>query len=368
FSGYYYVVGSEDHQIRSRSLWDQDLGVSSLEAGERVILRDAGPQGQRLLVAAGGYEKQGALLTIAVAEDLSAVEKQIRDFQIIYGGVSLALLVFLILLQRWIVRAGLAPVENARKEVAALERGEIFQIDENAPAEVRPFIREINQLLDAMRRRLKRSRNALGNLAHALKGPLSILVQLGDREELKRHPEIQSELLRQTGLLKDRMDRELKRARLAGGRQTGLPVGLKEEIGYLIDALGKVYREKQVAAKSEIPPTAVFYGDREDFLELLGNLLDNAFKWSKGRVRLTVSEGEGVRLTVEDDGPGCLPEEVERLSRRGERLDETVDGHGLGLSIVREIVEQYSGQIEFGRSESLGGFAVSVSFPPPVSP
>lgn len=364
FSGHYYQIESGGEPLRSRSLWDQALSLPSVKVGEQRQIHAVGPQRQPLLLWVGGFKKRDREVVIGVAEDLSAVAADLRRFQLLYGLVSLAVLGLLILIQRRLVAAGLAPMETVRREILSLERGEISQLREEVPTELRPFIREINRLLEATRQRLQRSRNALGNLAHALKGPLTLLTRLADRSAVRADPAVREELIAQTETLRRLLDRELKRARLAGSAQPGKPLALKEELGLLVDALKKIYREKPLEIETTVPPDSVIIGDREDLLELFGNLLDNAFKWGRRRIALQGASGsDGFSISVEDDGPGCPPEALERLSTRGVRVDESAAGHGLGLAIVSDIVAQYGGEITFGVSERLGGFRVSVTLP-----
>lgn len=364
FSGHYYQIESGGEPLRSRSLWDQALSLPPVKVGEQRRIHAVGPQRQPLLLWVGGFKKRDREVVIGVAEELSAVAADLRRFQLLYGVLSLGVLGLLILIQRRLVAAGLAPLETVRREILSLERGEIDQLREEVPTELQPFIREINRLLEATRQRLQRSRNALGNLAHALKGPLTLLTRLADRSAVRTDPAVREELIAQTETLRRLLDRELKRARLAGSSQPGKPLALREELGQLIDALKKIYREKSVEIESTVPPEARFVGDREDLLELFGNLLDNAFKWGRHRIALQVTSGpDGFLISVEDDGPGCPPEALERLSTRGVRVDESAVGHGLGLAIVSDIVAQYGGEISFGLSERLGGFLVRAKLP-----
>ncbi|MCC6543573.1 MAG: GHKL domain-containing protein [Nitrospirae bacterium] len=363
FSGHYYQIKVGLHVLRSRSLWDQELSVSSVQAGETLRSHSSGPGGQPLLLLTNGYRKENQPVIIALAEDLSSIESDIRRFQTGYGVVSIAILIIMILIQRLIVGAGLAPLERVRRDITSLEKGEITRLREDVPREMRPLIIEINRLLEIMGQRLQRSRNALGNLAHALKTPLTLLMQLSNRNDMKRCEEVRQQLVEQTGKLSGLMERELKRARLAGTPGPGQQVVLKEEINYILDALKKIYKYKALEFECIIPAQGVISGDREDMLELMGNLLDNACKWARSKVSLRVQCDKGVLIEIEDDGPGCPSEEMERLSNRGVRLDENAAGHGLGLSIVKDIIDQYSGEISFGRSEGLGGFRVFVKLP-----
>lgn len=365
FSGRYFQIETGRNTLRSRSLWDQTLSFPQASVGKTVETRASGPQGQNLLLLISGYHKQNQILTIAVAEDLSGIEAEIHTFQFRYALLSMVILILLIFMQRKIVRGGLAPLAQGRQDMDALERGEIKHLSETVPDEVKPFVKEINRLLEGMTQRLQRSRNAMGNLAHALKGPLTLLTQLSDRSEIKAHPPLRQEMTMQTDLLRHLLDRELKRARLAGAAQPVERLNFQTEIAALCDSLKKIHREKTLNLTWIIPPGFSAAFDREDLLELLGNLLDNACKWAKTDVVLQVKREDGmtVSFSVEDDGPGTPKEFLERLTHRGVRVDEATGGHGLGLAIVQDIVAQYGGEIRFGRSNQLGGFHVLVTLP-----
>ena len=363
FSGHYYHVIAGAQRASSRSLWDGALAVAPLAPGQTQTLHLAGPQRQPLLVRAAGYRRQEHELTIAVAEDLSALEAGRRLFQLIYGAVSAAVLAALLLVQRYIVGRGLAPIGAVREDLARLERGEAARIDAAAPAEIAPMIAELNRLLGTLDKRSRRSREALGNLAHALKTRLAILNQAGESPALAAHPELRAAIAESTEAMRRIVERELKRARLAGSALPGRRVDMQAEIAVLARTFGQLYADKAPHIAWEVAPGARFDGDREDFLELLGNLLDNACKWCQRRVSLTVSRGDGLSFVVEDDGPGCASEALEDITRRGFRADESKPGSGLGLAIVRDIVEGYDGGIEFGRSAALGGLRAEVRLP-----
>jgi signal transduction histidine kinase len=365
FSGHYYRIQVGKFVMRSRSLWDQDLKAPNPAPGQVVRFREKGPQGQLLLVRSAGYRKNGHNLSISVAEDLTPIQADVRRFQLRYALFSLGALVILLLIQRYVLRAGLAPLALTREQIGELERGERRQLGEDMPREIRPVVGEINHLLNALQQRLERSRNALGNLAHALKSPLTLIGQLAEGRELAAHPEVQSRLREHVERIRGLMDRELKRARLAGAAPTGGRVRLDREIGALVQVLRNLYRDKALSIESRVPADSSFPADKEDLLELLGNLLDNACKWAGSRVRITVDLADGgLHLRVEDDGPGRSPDELAALSRRGVRVDEdATPGHGLGLAIVRDVVKYYGGSMEFGRSADYGGFQVDVRLP-----
>lgn len=365
FTGHYYRIEADDTVLRSRSLWDQDLAVPRLEGGDSQVLHMPGPEDQWLLVRVAGYRKAGQQISIAVAEDLSPIRAEVRGLQWRYGLFGLVALVLLLWLQGRILRRGLAPLVHTGRELEELERGERRQLREQVPQEVRPLVQQINRLLATLQQRVQRSRNAMGNLAHALKTPLTLLGQLADREENFRDPAVAEQMRGQVEKIRALTERELKRARLAGASGGRERLDLAQELRALADVLRQLYRERGLSIDVEIGDRLQFAADREDMHELFGNLLDNACKWADSRVRLHAEpHAGGVRVRIEDDGPGRDPEELERLNRRGVRIDEdSVPGHGLGLAIAQDALQHYGGRMQLGRSADLGGFQVEVELP-----
>jgi signal transduction histidine kinase len=363
FSGHYYVVRSNRSQTTSRSIWDRELAVPDAAPGQHLKIRLPGPQNQQLFVLVGGYGKLGRNVTIAAAEDLSGLDQAVARFELTYGVVSTLVLCALLLVQWIIVRGGLRPLDAIREEMSRLERGATERVSVIAPSEIVPLVAELNRLLTALANRTRRSRLALGNLAHALKTQLAVLSQVAARPELHRLPELRRALEEPIESSRRIVERELRRARLSGSGPPGLRLPLREEVAALSATLRQLYAEKTLAISVQIPQDAGFEGDREDFLELLGNLLDNACKWCSSRVSLTIAAQTGLELVVEDDGPGCSDQQLEELTRRGFRADETKPGSGLGLAIVKDVVDSYGGSLSFGRSAGLGGLRVEVRLP-----
>ena len=360
FSGHYYLVKSKQQQLRSRSLWDKDFpAFNHVEVSQHL----SGPDGQSLLVIVRDYRKAGHDLSIAIAEDMSPQLEDLEHFGQRYALMSLLVLIVVLALQATIAKISLRPLRLVIDDMRRLELGELSALREEVPAEIHSLVREFNRLSQLMRERLERSRAALGNLAHALKTPLTVLVRLEDSPTLQQQPEVQRQLKDQTETMRQIIDRQLKRARLAGTSMPGLHFEPAKEFSGLVDILNQIYAERGIKIRLNIPAHKSFAGDREDMLELFGNLLDNACKWAKQNVLLTVHNGAGLEISVEDDGPGCPAELRQELDQRGRRLDETTIGHGLGLAIVRDIVEHYQGKLVFGQSEKLGGFRVDVSLP-----
>ena len=351
FSGHYYFVQAPGDAHRSRSLWDYDLAAPAAQNEAQI----AGPREQRLLLLARDYVKQGVPLTITVAEDIGPMLGDVRAFNLAFGIAALVALIALVLLQRVGIKAALTPLDAAQADMARLEHGEVKALNEDVPGEIKPLVREINRLVNLLNERLKRSRNAIGNLAHALKGPLTELSHATDNN-------LGGQARAQVEIIRTLIERELKRARLAG---EGPPAAIFEpraELPALTETMRRLYSEKILEFDLRIPPDKRYSLDREDMLELVGNLLDNACKWALRMVRVTFSE-PGLVLVIEDDGPGVRTAEFGVLAQRGLRLDENVAGHGLGLAIVRDIVDHYRGEVDFGRSDALGGFKAHVRLP-----
>jgi signal transduction histidine kinase len=379
-SGHYFKVLRGGEAVRSRSLWDQDIALDPLSPGAVRHWKSQGPAGQRLLVRAAGYRLAGGDATLAVAEDLTPLEGILRRFEWLMAGLAAAGLSLMLLVQRTIVRRTFRRLRPVYRDIEALEQGTTRRLTEAVPREIAPLVRKLNGLLEVYERRLERSRNAAGNLAHALKGPLNLL-----RQELAREGDTDGAspagggraLCReQVERVRALVERELKRARIAGAGRPGSYFEPAAEMPMLADLLRRMYHDKGLAIACDTPPGGAFAVDREDMLELLGTLLDNACKWAAGRVRCVMDSGPagggertneagqaGLRVRIEDDGPGCPPEELAAIAARGARLDESIAGHGLGLSIAREIVESYGGRLDLGPSPDLGGFSARVWIP-----
>lgn len=362
FSGHYYWVRFDDGRIRrSRSLWDHRSEVETVPPGATVLELSDGPQDQRLLRWQAGFEKQGATFTVAVAEDLTPLLAALWRLLLVGLGLSLLGAITLLLVQRWFLRRGFEQVAAVRADLRRLDAGEIERLHDDVPEEVRPLVQELNQFIGAWRNHLQRSRQALGNLAHALKSPLNLI--------LLHHPETLSDPVAEQAIrMRGLIDRELRRARLAGEGSPGRRFRPHEDISDLVAGVQTLYKDRALDISTDIETPESLPFDEEDILELLGNLTDNAAKWARRQVRISLSWGESLRIFVEDDGPGVEPGSAEVLSARGSRLDEAIPGHGLGLSIVQEVVRIHGGHVSFGRSEKLGGFASTVELPGPQHP
>jgi signal transduction histidine kinase len=358
FSGHYYVVQAAGEEYRSRSLWDYDLALPAASADVDARLAADGPRDQRLLLLIKRYVKKGVPVTLMVAEDLRPILRDVRIFDAVFGLFALFALIVLLVVQRAAIKDALRPLNAAEDDIAGLEHGQVAALNEDVPGEIKPLVRAINRLLGLLDERVRRSRNAIGNLAHALKGPLTELSHSADALD---HP-VQTQARAQVETIRTLIERELKRARLAGEGAPGAVFEPQAELPVLTETMRRLYSEKKFEFDLRIPSGKRYRVDREDMLELVGNLLDNACKWALRMVRITFS-GPGFVLVIEDDGPGVRTKELGTLTQRGLRLDESVVGHGLGLAIVQDIVNQYRGEIYFGRSDALGGFMAHVRLP-----
>lgn len=360
YSGRYYRIDLPERSLRSRSLWDVELPVPAqpgLAAGTRDGFID-----QHWLVLRSDYWRGGERLVITVAQDFSPVLHSLQRIRWLGSAFGLLVLLLVLGLHWWSIRRALAPLERVREQIASLQQGQLRSLDQQVPAELEPLVGQINHLLGHTGDTLRRSRDALGNLGHALKTPLAVLVSLARREELAAHPELQASLQQQLTQIEQRIARELGRARLAGEALPGAHFDCASELPLLCATLGQIHPHIDIHCAS--PEHLRLPWDREDLLELLGNLLDNACKWADSQVLVSAGCNEnGCWLAVEDDGPGIEPAQCAQVLARGQRLDEQVEGHGLGLAIVRDIARSCGGALLLDASPQLAGLRARVLLP-----
>lgn len=362
FSGHYYHIQYQNKSFRSRSLWDQTLRSANISNQHYTRAKQTGPERQPLLIVSRQFHKQGQVFTISVAEDLSLVNTNIRYFKTVFALVSVISLIFLLILQMLILRGGLRPLKQIKTELRLLEQGEISKLTTSVPSELQPLVLEINYLLSILQQRLHRSRNALSDLSHALKKPLSVLQQLvnqkhTDETNWQQQSNIQIETI--THLI----DRILKRARLSGNAQSIRLFDFKNDLDLLIKTIRMMYPDKHIQIKKNLSEQVCPHFDREDMLELFGNIIENAYKWATSQILIQIDKTRGWEIVIEDDGSGCDIMALKPFPQRGMRLDNQVQGHGFGLAIVTDIVNDYQGKIIFSQSEKLGGFKVLVRLP-----
>lgn len=326
-------------------------------------LRDA--RGARLAVASLGleWEAEGEL-TFSVATDMAPYDAQIRRFRsgLLSGFAIVAVLLLLALaaLLRW----ALAPLRRLEAQIHLVERGERELLDDRWPSELAGVVTNLNTLLGAERTRIARYRDTLGNLAHSLKTPLAVL-----RASFSPGAPGAAQVNAQVDRMSAIVEHQLRRAATSGGASVGrhavelLPVAQE-----LRGALLKVHAGKDFSLEIAINPQLLFVGDRDDLTEALGNLMDNAAKWCRSRVRVSASmeatagAARKLSILVEDDGPGVAAADRERVLERGARADEHTPGHGLGLAMVLDMAGMYGGRLEIGES-TLGGTRVELRLP-----
>lgn len=360
FSGHYFIIEFNQQRWRSRSLWDFELPeVQTMGFSEQLR---PGPEQQQLLIYQGQYRRYKTDIKVTVAHDYSPVLISFQQAQIIGGGLGLLALLLTLLLQWRLVRRALQPLEQARVQIEQLQLGQRSQLEQDAPVELQPLVQQVNRLLVHTEETLQRSRKGLGNLGHALKTPLAVLMSVLHREELQKYPELSALMKEQLQQIEQRIQRELIRARLSGEALPGAFFECGQELAGLFQLMNRLHGEVltltwQAAAHLRLPY------ERDDILEMLGNLLDNACKWADSRVELTIEQlGGGYCVRVDDDGPGIEESQRQQVQQRGSRLDEHSSGHGLGLGIVRDIVETLGGTLQLLDSP-LGGLRVEIHLP-----
>ncbi|PJK15347.1 two-component sensor histidine kinase [Lysobacteraceae bacterium NML07-0707] len=300
--------------------------------------------------------------TIHVLEDTRLLDAQINVFRSAlwtYLGVAA---VFLLVLQMLTLRWSLRPLRHVIAELERVKLGKALRMSEHHPRELAPLTDSINALIESERTHLERQRNTLADLAHSLKTPLAVLRARLDSDA--GEAELREELNTQLEKMNSLVSYQLSRAASGGHKLFSTPVEILPQAEQIVVGLEKIYAAKGVLCEFELDETACFHGELGDLQELLGNLLENAFKWAKSRVLLTVAkDGKGVMLAVDDDGPGIPAEKIDKVLQRGVRGDERVQGHGIGLSIVQDIIHGYGGQLQVSASQELGGARFEVKLP-----
>ena len=307
-------------------------------------------------------EADALALTFIMSTDLSSFKRQIVYYRATLWGWLLGMALLLLLSQALILRWGLRPLRKVGDELSNIESGKQERIEDKYPLEISRLTDNINILLEHEREHKARYRNALGDLAHSLKTPLAVLQSSLAETNFPREVGfvIIDAFEEQIQRMNTIVEYQLQRAATAGSTGIGQQIDVETAVTRLTDSLLKVHKDRQYILEVNVEPSLVFKGDEGYLMEILGNLLDNAFKWCKKRIVITADhKGKKLNIRIEDDGPGMEPEQVQQLLKRGMRADENMPGHGIGLSIVHNIVRAYRGKLEIQRSE-LGGVAVTV--------
>lgn len=370
YSGLYWQVsGPGEEPFRSRSLWDQELAADLDSPAFVMRFRAAqGPDGQRLRLAERDIQLPGSetVYRYMAAADVSAMETEIARFNTIVAWSLGALGAGLILAMILQVIFGLYPLTRLRRGLADVRAGRAKRLKADVPAEIGPLVEEMNKVLDYNDALVERARTHVGNLAHALKTPLSVMANELDRSGSS---ELNRLLSRQAEIISHQIEHHLTRARaLARGALPGIRTDVGPAVQDLVRTLEHLARDKKIAFEVDVPEELYAQVEREDLDELLGNLLENAVKWCESRIRISaldmgIKAGQAwLCIDIEDDGPGVPAGALEKLFERGKRMDESKPGSGLGLAIVREITEMCGGKIKLDRAD-LGGLKVSLILP-----
>ncbi|MEH6458939.1 ATP-binding protein [Chitinimonas sp. JJ19] len=354
-SGLYANIANPNHREEWQS--PSTLGLSPpfprrLDAGEwRYEELERG--NKTYLAAAYGVKwsegPRAMPLTFSVLEDTVAFRRELASFRRTLwtwlGGAGVLLLLAQTLLLGW----GLAPLRRVAREIRRVETGEQARVEGRYPAEIAGLTGNLNTLIEQERARQTRYKDALGDLAHSLKTPLAVL-----RGALNEPAELAQTVSQQVARMDGIVQHQLGRAAASGAARFAPPLLLLPVFQRVVDSLAKVYADRQLQYAVACPAKLSWRLDEGDAFEVFGNLLDNAAKWAKGRVRVT-AEQQGNKLTVriEDDGPGFS--DADAALQRGVRLDEQVPGHGIGLTVVADIVAAHGGQLTLGRGEWGGG-------------
>lgn len=375
-SGLYAAILADDFR------WDSDSALGrrmpldeALKPGEErfegPIQTSSGPiYRQSMGMAWEISDIKEVNVTVHVAEDTVMMDRQVAAFRrALWGYLGMAG-GLLLLVQIFVLRWSLAPLRHVVGDMEKVTAGKKERLTGNYPKELGLLTDALNALIDMGSGQITRTRNILGDLAHSLKTPLAVI-----RNELdSEHPpdEVRKSIEDQVARMNEIVAYQLSRAVAASGHKTfGAPLPIAPCAEEIVQSLEKVYAAKNILCEFDIDSAACFYGEQGDLMELLGNLLENAFKWARHRVLLTVramtvapQRRAAILITVEDDGPGIEPENVENVLQRGVRGDERVHGHGIGLAIVQDLVNAYQGELFVERSAELGGASFIVRFVP----
>jgi signal transduction histidine kinase len=373
-SGWYWQVGRPDappREVRaSKSLFGGSLpALVAVEGGQGPldIRRGYGtaPDGRPLRMVERDIDlgEDGRFL-IRVAGAADEIDRDMRRFTyalvVTFALLGLAL-GFTTLLQ---IRFGLQPLKNLRAGLSAIRSGEAERIPGAYPRDIAPLAQDLNLLLDTNREILERARTQVGNLAHALKTPLSVIVN-----EVENAPDdVAAKVREQAAVMRDQVNYHLDRARAAALAGTlGSISEVEPVIAGLTRTFAKIYRDKDLAITVSIPGGTRFRGERQDLEEMAGNLIDNACKWADRQVKVSAEvhredDRSWILILVDDDGPGSPEESRAQMLKRGRRLDETKPGSGLGLSIVGDVAALYRGSLTLGQAP-LGGLRARLELP-----
>ena len=373
YSGLYYQIAAADQTpFRSRSLWDREIPVDmdvQLES-RRTSERSLWPKTETLRIVEQDVKLPGAQqrFRFLVAERIDILQEQIAEFRRTLVRALLGLGLGLIVLSGLQATYGLSPLGRVRRGLEAIRSGRTRRLESDYPLEVQPLANEMNALLDHSDEAAEQARTHAGNLAHALKTPMAVLLNEAQSSDCVDGQTV----ITQIELMKKHVEHHLARARALGRRaMIGARTPLWPSLESLKRALERIYasyKGRGIRILISGQRDLAFRGEKQDLEEIIGNLMDNGCKYGSGQLLVSVDsvmedERKMLRLSIEDDGPGIPPGLRSQLFRRGARLDESKTGTGLGLAIVRDVAEIYGGSIGLGESATLGGLKVTLILP-----
>jgi len=367
YSGWYWQINKGSKTLsRSRSMWDQVFTKDKRLIGGRTQFIDSVGNNQEQVIEQKNLyivEREISFpgitepITFILSGDTFEYKENIKNFDntlsaiLIFLGVGLMIAVFLQ------VRFGLFPLNKIKDALFKIRNGDKKKLEAKYPLEVQPLATEINDLLEHNEKIVERARTHVGNLAHVLKTPLAVITNEIDKDNKL--------LANQIILMKKHIDRYLKKAHLESvGKNVKSKIAFLEFINKMVLIFQKLYPHKKIELKKGFNEFFI-YGSLEDMEELIGNLIENACKWGREKVKIKFENyGKNeVKILIEDDGPGLEKEQKNKVFTRGFRVDEQTPGSGLGLNIVKDIVEIYKGKIWLEKSSSLGGLKVNIILP-----
>jgi two-component system sensor histidine kinase PhoQ len=369
-SGLYAQVTSNNgrHAWRSPSMAELKIDlIRKLKPSTHLFQRLIGPHGNEYYAFAISVtlsEDPQQAYTFSVAEDMRKMRAEIGAFRqrlfTLLGGLALVLLIMQIVILHW----GLAPLRQAAQDLTAIESGDRRKLQGAYPREIRGLTDNINALLETQHEHLERYRNTLGDLAHSLKTPLTVIRNV---VASRNHGADVAGIEEQVNRMSQIIDYQLQRAATSGRMPLSAPVSVAQTTQKIMHSLNKVYADKRVHLQQDIPQDLAFHGDEGDLYELLGNLLDNAYKACRRHVKITATlmtemEKETLQLIIEDDGPGIMPGITQEILKRGIKGNNTAPGHGIGLAVVQDIVRIYNGRLDIGAG-ALGGARFHIQLP-----
>jgi len=374
-SGRYWLIGklSETNEVvpslSSRSLYGESIFIPpaarsdlATQTQDPTRFVTAGPdvdanETLRVVARQVVLPQMDTPVIVLAAADRRPVISAIQTFVLAAIGLMLLLTIGLITAVFAQVRLGLRPLFDLQNRIADVREGRAAQVDGQYPAEIAPLAGELNSLINHNKSIVERAQTHVGNLAHALKTPIAVLRNEAAMDEVTKS----SVVARQAEMMASQVDHHLRRARAAA---RGQAIGVRAEVDPIVDGLvrtlPRIYRDKDLSIKRSGETGLIFRGHPRDLEDMVGNLMDNAAKWTSDAITLDISEPVNgqFRLTICDNGPGLTPDQYEEAVKRGARLDEATPGSGLGLSIVDDLAEAYNGSLELGKADLSGLKAV----------